>query len=115
MIPVPASAVLLDSLGTLLRLEPPAPRLRAVLEGMGVAVDPAAAEEAIDAEIAYYLEHHTEGRDSSSLAELRNRCAAVVRERASRGVAATPSRFGAVDEFSSDHLPLGRGTLAGGG
>ena len=35
MDPVPTSAVLLDSLGTLLRLEPPAPRLRAELQRMG--------------------------------------------------------------------------------
>ena len=81
MDPVPTSAVLLDSLGTLLRLEPPAPRLRAELQRMGLDVAPAVAEEAIAAEIAYYYEHHTEGRDASSLAELRNRCAAVVHER----------------------------------
>ena len=71
-------AVLLDSLGTLLRLDPPAPRLRAELHRRGFAVDEAAAERAFAAEIAYYLEHHTEGRDASSLAELRNRCAAVL-------------------------------------
>ena len=81
MDPVPTSAVLLDSLGTLLRLEPPAPRLRGELQRMGLDVAPAVAEEAIAEEIAYYYEHHTEGRDASSLAELRNRCAAVVHER----------------------------------
>ena len=74
------TAILLDALGTLLRLEPPAPRLRESLRGRGFAVGAEAAERAFAAEIAYYLEHHTEGRDASSLAELRNRCAAVLHD-----------------------------------
>ncbi|MEA2374813.1 MAG: hypothetical protein QOD53_1276 [Thermoleophilaceae bacterium] len=73
-------AVLLDVLGTLVRMESPAPRLRAELARGGIEVDTAAAEAAFAAEIAYYLEHHLEGRDQSSLAELRNRCAAVLRD-----------------------------------
>jgi putative hydrolase of the HAD superfamily len=60
------------------RLEPPAPRLVDELAALGFAVEPEAAERAFAAEIAYYVEHHTEGRDQSSLAELRNRCAAVL-------------------------------------
>lgn len=76
----PTRAVLLDSLGTLVRLDPPAPRLRAQLADLGFEVDPAQAERAFAAEIAYYVEHHTEGRDASSLAELRNRCAAVLHD-----------------------------------
>ncbi|MBV9213896.1 MAG: HAD-IA family hydrolase [Actinobacteria bacterium] len=72
------TAVLLDSLGTLLRMEPPAPRLRKSLARLGFDVPPDAAESAVRAEISYYLEHHMEGRDASSLADLRNRCAAVV-------------------------------------
>ena len=32
------------------------------------------------AEMAYYREHHMEGRDAASLAELRRRCAGVLRE-----------------------------------
>ena len=71
-------AVLLDALGTLVRLHPPAPRLRAQLAAHGVQVDAGAAERAVAAEIAYYVEHHTEGRDDRSLAELRDRCAAVL-------------------------------------
>jgi putative hydrolase of the HAD superfamily len=71
-------AVLLDALGTLVRLLPPAPRLVAELRRRGFVVDAAIAERAFAAEIAYYVEHHTEGRDPSSLAELRNRCAAVL-------------------------------------
>jgi 2-haloalkanoic acid dehalogenase type II len=74
-------AVLLDALGTLVRLEPPAPRLRSELRRLsGVDVGEEAAERAFLAEIAYYLDHHLEGRDEASLSDLRDRCAAVARE-----------------------------------
>lgn len=76
----PTRAVLLDSLGTLVELEPPGPRLRDELARRGLEVSEERAAAAFRAEIAYYLEHHLEGRDPSSLAELRNRCAAVVAE-----------------------------------
>ena len=72
-------AVLLDALGTLVRLEPPAPRLRAELRRIGgIDVGEEAAERAFRAEIAYYLEHHLEGRDEASLEDLRVRCGAVI-------------------------------------
>jgi len=72
--------VLIDAFGTLLRLEPPGPRLAAGLERrLGRQVPEAAATEAFAAEIAYYIDHHLEGRDARSLAELRGRCAEVVR------------------------------------
>jgi putative hydrolase of the HAD superfamily len=67
-------AVLLDSFGTLVSMEPPGPRLAAAL---GVSEE--RADAAFRAEIAYYLEHHVEGRDRRSLDDLRDRCAAVVR------------------------------------
>ena len=74
-------AVLLDALGTLVRLEPPAPRLREELRRLtGIDVGAETAERAFRAEISYYLEHHLEGRDDSSLDSLRDRCALVVRE-----------------------------------
>lgn len=73
-------AILLDCLGTLVRLEPPAPRLRAELRRVaGVDVGEEAAEAAVRAEIAYYVGHHLEGRDSESLAGLRARCAEAMR------------------------------------
>jgi putative hydrolase of the HAD superfamily len=72
--------VLLDALGTLVRLDPPAPRLRAQLRLLGHEVEGAAAERAFAAEIAYYVDHHLEGRDARSLDELRDRCAEVLRE-----------------------------------
>ena len=71
-------AVLLDSLGTLVELEPPVPRLQARLRERGFEVDEERVAAAFGAEVAYYVEHHVEGRDQSTLAELRNRCAAVL-------------------------------------
>ena len=68
-------AVLLDSFGTLVEMEPPAPRLAAAL-----GVELHAAERAFRAEIDYYVEHHVEGRDEESLSELRDRCASVIRD-----------------------------------
>ena len=71
-------AVLLDSLGTLVELESPVPRLRTRLHELGFEVDEERVGRAFGAEVAYYVEHHVEGRDQSTLAELRNRCAAVL-------------------------------------
>jgi 2-haloalkanoic acid dehalogenase type II len=68
-------AVLLDSFGTLVAMEPPAPRLAAALR-----VGLEEAERAFGAEIDYYVEHHVEGRDEASLSALRDRCATVIRE-----------------------------------
>lgn len=74
-------AILLDALGTLAELEPPAPRLREVLAARhGVQITEAEAECAIAAEIAYYRSHLDEGRDADSLAALRRRCAQALRE-----------------------------------
>jgi len=74
-----SGAILLDALGTLLELQPPAPALRRELEArFGLAIDEAVAQRAIGAEVAYYRRHHREGRDPESLAELRHRCADVL-------------------------------------
>jgi putative hydrolase of the HAD superfamily len=74
-------AVLLDALGTLLKLEPPAPRLRDELgRRFGVEVSPDQARDAIAAEIAYYRGHLDDGRDPESLARLRARCAQALRD-----------------------------------
>jgi len=69
---------LLDALGTLVALEPPAPRLREALAAEGLEVTLADARRAFAAEIAYYLEHHLEGHDAVALEDLRDRCAAVL-------------------------------------
>jgi len=74
------SSLLLDALGTLVALEPPAPRLRAELaERFGIEVTEAEAQRAMTREIAFYRAHLDEGRDNASLQVLRRRCAEVVR------------------------------------
>jgi putative hydrolase of the HAD superfamily len=78
--PAPPSAILLDALGTLVALEPPAPLLRAELsKRFGLEVTEAEAASAIAAEIAYYRAHLGEGRDEAGLHALRRRCAEVLR------------------------------------
>lgn len=83
-------AILLDALGTLVALEPPAPRLRAELARLGIEVSEEQAAAAIAAEITYYRAHLDEGRDETSLADLRSRCADAL-------AAALPARASAVD------------------
>jgi 2-haloalkanoic acid dehalogenase type II len=73
-------AVLLDALGTLVELRPPAPKLRALLAAEGVEVSEEHAAAAFGAEVDYYLAHHMEGRDEASLEDLRERCTVVLRE-----------------------------------
>jgi putative hydrolase of the HAD superfamily len=73
------SAVLLDSLGTLVSMDSPAPHLREeLLKRTGVDVGEEAAERAFLAEISYYLEHQLEGSDSAALEDLRDRCAVAM-------------------------------------
>lgn len=75
------NAVLLDALGTLLELEPPAPRLRRELGSrFGAELTIGEAEAAIAAEIAYYRAHLQDGRDRESLTDLRARCAEALGE-----------------------------------
>jgi putative hydrolase of the HAD superfamily len=71
-------AVFLDALGTLVELEPPWVSLR---ERVPAEVSDRRLEEALRAEMAYYRDHAHEGRDQASLADLRDRCAAIVSER----------------------------------
>jgi putative hydrolase of the HAD superfamily len=68
-------AVFLDALGTLVELEPPWVRLRAAL---GDSIPEQRVIAAVRAEMSYYKAHSHEGRDPQSLAELRERCAAVL-------------------------------------
>ena len=68
-------AVLLDALGTLVELQPPAPRLRSLLAEEGFEVSEERAARGVGAEIAYYLGHHLDGSDREALEDLRDRCA----------------------------------------
>jgi putative hydrolase of the HAD superfamily len=72
--------VFLDALGTLVRLEPPAPRLQALLAEQGHEVSEEHAAAAFGAEISYYVEHHLEGSDWEALDDLRDRCASILLE-----------------------------------
>jgi 2-haloalkanoic acid dehalogenase type II len=72
--------VLLDALGTLVELRPPAPRLRARLAEAGFEVSEERAAAGFAAEIEYYLAHHLDGADRASLDDLRDRCATVMME-----------------------------------
>jgi putative hydrolase of the HAD superfamily len=71
-------AVFLDALGTLVELEPPWLSLR---DRVTAEVSDQRLEEALRAEMAYYRDHAQEGRDEASLANLRERCAAIVSEK----------------------------------
>jgi putative hydrolase of the HAD superfamily len=68
-------AVFLDALGTLVELEPPWVPLR---ERVPAEVSDERLESALRAEMAYYRDHAQEGRDETSLVDLRERCAALV-------------------------------------
>jgi putative hydrolase of the HAD superfamily len=75
------AALLIDGLGTLVSLAPPAPALRHELATrFGVEVSEADAGAALGAEIAFYRAHMGLGRDDESLRELRHRCAEVLRD-----------------------------------
>ena len=70
-------AVLLDALGTLVELQPPAPRLQRLLGQAGFQVSEERAAAGFAAEIAYYLDHHLEGSDPRGSSG----CATAVRRR----------------------------------
>jgi putative hydrolase of the HAD superfamily len=72
-------AVLLDALGTLVELQPPAPRLQRLLHERGFEVSEEEAAAGFMAEIAYYLDHHLDGSDPERLERLRDRCADEMR------------------------------------
>jgi putative hydrolase of the HAD superfamily len=74
------TAILLDALGTLVELQPPAPRLRRLLAEEGFEISEERAAAGFAAEISYYLAHHLEGSDPERLDELRDRCATAMME-----------------------------------
>jgi len=70
--------VLLDAMGTLLRLEDPVPRLTAALAEAGHPNPPEVVARALRLEIAHYRAHMLRGRDTAGLAALRRDCARVL-------------------------------------
>ena len=76
---MPLRAILLDALGTLVALEPPAaPLAQLVRERHGVEVTSAEATRALRAEMAHYRANCIRAADAASLAALRLECAALV-------------------------------------
>jgi putative hydrolase of the HAD superfamily len=76
---LPTRAVLLDALGTLVGLQPPAPNLVAALAARGVAVTAAAAGAAARAEMVHYRAEHHRAGTADGLRDLRAECAQVLR------------------------------------
>lgn len=72
--------MLLDAMGTLLDMHPPAPRLHRLLRDAGHAHTLPAVEAAFRREIVFYRANHMRGRDASGLWELRRDCARVLGE-----------------------------------
>lgn len=73
-------ALLLDAMGTLVRLEPPGPRLRRELAvRFGLTLSPAEAEQAMAAEIAYYRAHMQDGTDAAAVSVLHLAAAEALR------------------------------------
>jgi putative hydrolase of the HAD superfamily len=73
-------ALLLDALGTIIELPPPAPALREeVLRRFGVELTIEDAERALAAEIAHYRSRFDEASDPERLRRLRRECAEVLR------------------------------------
>ena len=74
-------ALLIDGLGTLVSLAPPAPALSLELSArFGIEVSEQEAGRALGAEITFYRAHMGLGRDRDSLSALRRRCAEVMRQ-----------------------------------
>ena len=99
----PPRALLLDALGTLLELEPPAPLLGQALRArLGLEVAPERVADALAQEIAFYRAHHLEGHDRGSLEGLRARCTEVLR--AGLGSAAADVPAGELQEVLLESL-----------
>jgi putative hydrolase of the HAD superfamily len=106
-------AVLVDVLGTLVELEPPAPALREELlarTGLDVGEERAAA--AFAAEISYYLAHHLEGRDAAGVERLRDRCAEEIRRALGADADAAEPAAAAARVADLDHARVREAMLA---
>jgi putative hydrolase of the HAD superfamily len=72
-------AVTFDAMGTLVAIEPPAPRLQQSLERrLGLAVDLGRCEAAMRVEMRHYRAHCTAARDAPALAALRLECSSLL-------------------------------------
>ena len=78
--PAGTRGVLLDAMGTVLRLVPPVPALARALAAAGHPSPEDRVAAAVRGEIAYYRAHHLEGRTPAAVLGLRRACAAVLAE-----------------------------------
>ena len=77
---MPTRALLIDAMGTLVSLQPPAPHLRREFaRRFGVELSVEQAARAISAEISFYRAHMAQGRDARSVGSLHAGCAAALR------------------------------------
>jgi putative hydrolase of the HAD superfamily len=84
-------AILLDALGTLIELQPPAPLLADELERrFGIHASISQAERAIATEISYYREHFDDGANPDQLIELRRECVIAMRAELPEEIEAVP-------------------------
>ncbi len=98
-------ALLIDGLGTLVALVPPAPVLRRQLATrLGVEVSLAAATRALAAEIAFYRVNMARGRDGEGLSALRRDCAEVLRDALPADERLAAARVDAVTEVLLNSL-----------
>jgi putative hydrolase of the HAD superfamily len=82
-----ATALCIDALGTILHLEPPAPRLQRSLESrLGLALPLDRCEAAMRAEMRHYRDHCVRARDAASLSALRLECADVLADALGEGL-----------------------------
>ena len=114
-------ALLIDAMGTLIELRPPAPILRRELrDRLGIEISLQQAERGLAAELAYYRAHMLQGRGPASVALLHARCAQALGAALPRAAAADPTvltevllaslRFAAhADAAPALHAARGRG------
>jgi len=76
--PAGTRGLLLDAMGTVVRLVPPAPALTRALADAGYPHREDRVAAALRSEIAYYRAHHLDGRTPATVAALRRDCAAVL-------------------------------------
>jgi putative hydrolase of the HAD superfamily len=76
--PIGTRGLLLDAMGTMVRLIPPAPVLTRALAASGYPNSEDRVRAAMRVEIAYYRRHHLDGRTPAAVAGLRRACADVL-------------------------------------
>ena len=109
--PAPLRAVLLDALGTLVELQPPAPRLQAALLARGHASSEEDAARAMAAEIRFYVAEHGAAGTREALEDLRDRAAAVVEAELRTGLPAAAVRAALLEAIAFAPHPEVPGVL----